>query len=1046
MSRDTGFYNTIKRSVPLEDYFTQHLGVDLVPAGPGRMACICPFHEEDTPSCNLSDSDDGDWKRWYCFAEQEGGTIIDAVMRAENFAEPNEAAEYLNELYDLGLEANSEEYKRFRRTVAETKSDIERSREEITKESRQSQQARAYLHRRGFTDETIDYFELGLDTTMTKAGRLSIPIYDIGNSAISIVTRALFDSYPCATCKEPVTVKEVVKRKHQSDKAAVKGDEPIDWKACPHCGAEDKEARISWLTGQNPKYRNMREFDKSEHLYHANKVVKYLRQDQDAIGLFLCEGQADVWTAWQAGHTTICNHFGAVLSDWQARKAIELAVAAEKPIILIPDTDSTGQGNIEENLRKLRSVNSNVEIQLVVGIDEIQYEEGGVKKPCKDIGEILQHFGTEKVAEVLENNRIAAPEWEIRRIVEAKNSKTGQPFHSRTAQMKLIAAVLENVTTKEALDHLVAYLARNWKMREDLVQNWFHSKLNPDNVVAVQSLVKDAVQSRLEAQAFLSDTNVIPLGFDELDRCLPGGGARPGQLMMLLGKSGTGKAQPLDAKVLTPSGWRLMGALSVGDEVINPRGPIARVIGVFPQGEREIYRVGFDDGGETECDLEHLWQITRDGTEQVKTLREILEEAPLSENPVLIPSTSAKMLMANPEVPAEVATQAPVYIPARRMVSADPVGRKEAQCIKLDSENELYITDDWIITHNTMLASQMLANMADRDINSIFFSLEQRAGSFYSRLACQALDMPTYEAEELIRAGDPSLEQVDEIYKNMYIVDNVPTATTDAVEMSPGRIQAIIQEINMTKFGEKPADIVIIDHLGILEPGPDAPRDVRGSDLQAPGYIMQELFKVCKATNVFMIVLQQLPKEVAAGVPFSYDAGRGGSKQTDFCDFILQIYRPEQKADLDDNERAEVEGQYKIILGKNRYGSSTVGHFYFDKSTLRIMPVLQVGQPQGENPDGPVIEIEGAEELRPLVINSETDLTQPQVVADPKVAPTAASGEGGASAEAAAALVREIADPVPLDAKALLESLGATEDEDEVEQLGDPELRDWFDN
>src|SRR5581483_3438931 len=75
--------------------------------------------------------------------------------------------------------------------------------------------------------------------------------------------------------------------------------------------------------------------------------------------------------------------------------------------------------------------------------------------------------------------------------------------------------------------------------------------------------------------------------------------------------SGFAQAQPLDAKVLTPRGWTTMGAIAVGDEVIDPEGGTARVVGVFPQGERDIYRVTFSDGSSTECDLDHLWQVRR---------------------------------------------------------------------------------------------------------------------------------------------------------------------------------------------------------------------------------------------------------------------------------------------------------------------------------------------------------------------------------------------------------------------------------------------------
>ena len=37
MGRDTSFFTTIKEQVDLEDYLTKHLGVELVPDGPGPL-------------------------------------------------------------------------------------------------------------------------------------------------------------------------------------------------------------------------------------------------------------------------------------------------------------------------------------------------------------------------------------------------------------------------------------------------------------------------------------------------------------------------------------------------------------------------------------------------------------------------------------------------------------------------------------------------------------------------------------------------------------------------------------------------------------------------------------------------------------------------------------------------------------------------------------------------------------------------------------------------------------------------------------------------
>lgn len=72
---------------------------------------------------------------------------------------------------------------------------------------------------------------------------------------------------------------------------------------------------------------------------------------------------------------------------------------------------------------------------------------------------------------------------------------------------------------------------------------------------------------------------------------------------------GTGKAQPLDSKILTPNGWVRMGDLNIGDEVIGSDGNVKKVLGVFPQGIKHVYEVGFNDGSVVKCTNEHLWSV-----------------------------------------------------------------------------------------------------------------------------------------------------------------------------------------------------------------------------------------------------------------------------------------------------------------------------------------------------------------------------------------------------------------------------------------------------
>jgi phosphate starvation-inducible PhoH-like protein len=70
-----------------------------------------------------------------------------------------------------------------------------------------------------------------------------------------------------------------------------------------------------------------------------------------------------------------------------------------------------------------------------------------------------------------------------------------------------------------------------------------------------------------------------------------------------------GRSQPLSSGVLTPTGFRPIGVLRVGDLVIGSDGRPTPVIGVYPQGVRDVYRLRTQDGASTLCCAEHLWHV-----------------------------------------------------------------------------------------------------------------------------------------------------------------------------------------------------------------------------------------------------------------------------------------------------------------------------------------------------------------------------------------------------------------------------------------------------
>jgi replicative DNA helicase len=92
--------------------------------------------------------------------------------------------------------------------------------------------------------------------------------------------------------------------------------------------------------------------------------------------------------------------------------------------------------------------------------------------------------------------------------------------------------------------------------------------------------------------------------------------ARPKQLepqgdwrvWMLCAGRGFGKALALDTPIPTPSGWKTMGELQVGDEVFDEQGRACRVtFATDAMHGHDCFDVVFSDGTVITADAEHQW-------------------------------------------------------------------------------------------------------------------------------------------------------------------------------------------------------------------------------------------------------------------------------------------------------------------------------------------------------------------------------------------------------------------------------------------------------
>lgn len=148
--------------------------------------------------------------------------------------------------------------------------------------------------------------------------------------------------------------------------------------------------------------------------------------------------------------------------------------------------------------------------------------------------------------------------------------------------------------------------------------------------------------------------------------------------------TGVGKAQPLDALVLAPEGYRTMGSLSIGSIITAWDGSRVRVTGIHPQGIQDVYEFVFSGNRRAQACINHIWEVF------INHERNLL-------------STNDLLFILHHD-------KSDIYIREFRPLGEDQfvklesihyVGKKDVQCIAIDHPDKLYVTNDSIVIHNT---------------------------------------------------------------------------------------------------------------------------------------------------------------------------------------------------------------------------------------------------------------------------------------------------------------------------------------------------------
>ena len=291
----------------------------------------------------------------------------------------------------------------------------------------------------------------------------------------------------------------------------------------------------------------------------------------------------------------------------------------------------------------------------------------------------------------------------------------------------------------------------------------------------------------LDYQEPIIDYLTKPVGkYDDSIRQWVDGGARS----RLVGiQTGKGKALPMDAIIQTPQGPRLNGDLVVGDVIWAWSGVQTVVTGVHPQGKMKVYTVQLCDGRKVRCSGDHLWGVYIEGDMERKVMSTTQIQVVMQTcNSVRIDLPRTGTAEENAEISALLASKGTGHrfndgfhmlkfdtkeetlrvrdlawkcgmnarmneliggkcllfvvknmdtfntrtIPLVRITESNE--EVEMQCIEIEHRDKLYVTGDWVVTHNTFCALKAISELGYKFVVIVLAQFVEKWAGGYDKV------------------------------------------------------------------------------------------------------------------------------------------------------------------------------------------------------------------------------------------------------------------------------------------------------------------------
>jgi len=276
---------------------------------------LCPFHGEKTPSFVVTPARES----WHCFGCGLGGDIFSFVMHRDGTPFP-EALRLLAARAGVEIDERTKREDARKARLRQVLDHAIAFYHAVLTASRTGEPALAYLRGRGFSDDTIETYQLG----WAPAG------WDA-------MTKAL-------TTKRDVRPEELVEVGLASPRTGGRGGVYDKFRARVLFPIRDQNGHAvglggRLLEGDGPKYLNTAAtplFDKSRTLYLIDRAKGPIRRAKQAV---IVEGYTDALMAHQAGFDTVVASLGTALTPGQ----VALLTRYAERIVLAYDVDPAGE-------------------------------------------------------------------------------------------------------------------------------------------------------------------------------------------------------------------------------------------------------------------------------------------------------------------------------------------------------------------------------------------------------------------------------------------------------------------------------------------------------------------------------------------------------------------------------------------------------------------------------------------------------------------------------------------------------------------------------